>query len=643
MSELSMSELGFDELGLPASLLSTLKGLGYETPTPIQQATIPKLLANQDVVGMAQTGTGKTAAFALPILAKIDIKQHATQALVLCPTRELAIQVAEAFQSYAAHIPGFHVLPIYGGADMRGQLRALQRGVHVIVGTPGRLLDHLERKSLDLSQLKTLVMDEADEMLRMGFIDDVETILNKTPKTRQVVLFSATMPRPIRVVAEKYLNNPQEVKIQSAASTNENIEQHFWLVSGTNKLDALTRILEVEDFDGMIIFVRTKTSTTELADKLSARGYSVSALNGDMNQQARQRTVEQLKKGQLDILVATDVAARGLDVERVSHIINYDIPYDDETYVHRIGRTGRAGRSGKAILFVGPRERHLLSSIERTTRKSVTPMNLPSRADLIDKRSKDFKKKIVEMMISETDLTFFNAIVEDICQEQMSSPTDVAAAMAFLLQKDRPLQPKHEKLPEIREESFNSNDGFPRRDGRGRTSNRDGGRDTGRDSVGRDNSRGGERRPSSRGFSDGPVDTFRIAVGRNDNVSPREIVGAIANEGGIPGKNIGNIRIYDDYTTVELPQGLPKDALSILKKTRVCSKPLNIERASAEDVARSGAPKFGGRDDSRSRPPRRDGAAPAGERRSYSDKPPRRDGPGAGARSPSDRAPRKKY
>ena len=604
---MSDSELSFAQLGLPASLLSTLSALGYETPTPIQQATIPQLLTGQDVVGMAQTGTGKTAAFALPILAKIDIKQQSTQALVLCPTRELAIQVAEAFQSYAAHLPGFHVLPIYGGADMRGQLRSLQRGVHVIVATPGRLLDHLDRKSLNLGQLKTLVMDEADEMLRMGFIDDVETILEKTPKTRQVVLFSATMPRPIRQVAEKYLKDPQEVRTQSAATTNENIEQHFWLVTGTNKLDALTRILEVEEFDGMIIFVRTKTSTTELADKLSARGYSVSALNGDMNQQLRQRTVDQLKRGQLDILVATDVAARGLDVERVSHIINYDIPYDDETYVHRIGRTGRAGRSGKAILFVAPRERHLLRSIERTTRKSVTQMSLPSRADLIDKRSKNFQKKIVEAMTGDADFTFFNKLIDEICQAQVCSPVEVAAAMAFLLQKDRPLQPKYEKLPDIREDDGGQEERFPRRGGEGRGRNsRDGGnRDSGgrgdytreraprdftRDSnSGRDNNRSGERKPSSRGFSEGPVETYRIDVGHNDSVSPREIVGAIANEAGIPGKNIGNIRIFNEYTTVELPVGVSKSALAILKKTRVRSRPLNIERSN-ETSAHAASP-----------------------------------------------------
>ncbi|MBX2857209.1 MAG: DEAD/DEAH box helicase, partial [Cellvibrionaceae bacterium] len=356
----------FADLDLPTYLLKALGDIGYETPSPIQSATIPHLLQGKDLIGMAQTGTGKTAAFALPVLAKIDLSIKHPQTLVLCPTRELALQVAEAFQSYAAYMRDFHVLPIYGGQDMRGQLRGLKRGAHVIVGTPGRLLDHLDRRSMDLSHLRTLVLDEADEMLRMGFIDDVEVILEKTPDHRQIALFSATMPDPIRRVAERYLPEPEEVQVRTTTTTNENIEQHYWLASGTNKLDALTRILEVEDFDGMIIFVRTKTATAELADKLNARGFSAAALNGDMNQTLRQRTVDQLKKGRLDIVIATDVAARGLDVERISHVVNFDIPYDEEAYVHRIGRTGRAGRTGKAILFVAPRERRLLKSIEKT-------------------------------------------------------------------------------------------------------------------------------------------------------------------------------------------------------------------------------------------------------------------------------------
>ena len=368
----------FSDLNISAPVLKALKEVGYETPSPIQAATIPLLLANRDVLGQAQTGTGKTAAFALPILSRIDIKQATPQALVLAPTRELAIQVAEAFQSYAAHIKGFHVLPIYGGQSYGPQLSALRRGVHVVVATPGRVIDHIEKGSLDLSQLKTLVLDEADEMLRMGFIDDVEHILQQTPAERQTTLFSATMPPAIKRIAKTYLRDPAEVTVAAKTGTAENITQRYWLVAGMHKLDALTRILEAEPFDGMIIFARTKLGTEELASKLQARGFAATAINGDMAQQQRERTIEQLKNGKIDILVATDVAARGLDVERISHVINYDVPSDPESYTHRIGRTGRAGRSGDAILFITPRERGLLKAIERATRQPVAPLALPT-------------------------------------------------------------------------------------------------------------------------------------------------------------------------------------------------------------------------------------------------------------------------
>lgn len=428
----------FAALSLPDFLLDTLSRVGYESPTPIQVATIPPLLAGRDITGMAQTGTGKTAAFALPVLARIAVNRPETQALVLCPTRELAIQVAEAFQTYAAGMRGFSVLPVYGGQDMGKQLQALRRGVHVVVATPGRLLDHLRRRSIDLSSLRTVVLDEADEMLRMGFIDDVETILQQTPEKKQVALFSATMPAVIRKVASQYLDNPEEIRIESGASTNDDIEQCYWLVQGTNKLDALTRLLEVEDFDGMIVFVRTRNSTVELADRLNARGFSAAPLNGDMNQSLRQRTVEQLKNGSLDILVATDVAARGLDVERISHVMNYDIPYDNEVYVHRIGRTGRAGRSGKAILFVAPRERRLLESIERTTRRKIARLELPTRDDLIQHRGAVFREEVGEV-VRQGDLAFFHELVVELCREQECSIEDAAAAMAALLQKGRPL------------------------------------------------------------------------------------------------------------------------------------------------------------------------------------------------------------
>lgn len=547
----SSSELSFADLKLPAFLLKSLEQVGYESPSPIQKACIPLLLANKDVVGMAQTGTGKTAAFALPILANLNIKQHAPQALVLCPTRELAIQVAEAFQSYAANIKDFHVLPIYGGQDMRGQLRGLKRGAHVIVGTPGRLLDHLERRSLDLSEIHTLVLDEADEMLRMGFIDDVETILQRTPENRRVALFSATMPAPIRKVAQKYLNKPEEIRIESAVTTNENIEQFYWLVTGTNKLDALTRILEVETFDGMIIFVRTKTSTVELADKLSARGFSASPLNGDMNQALRQRTVENLKSGKLDILVATDVAARGLDVDRISHIMNYDIPYDDETYVHRIGRTGRAGRKGKAILFVAPREKRMLHSIEKTTRKKIEQMTLPSQEELIDKRARQFKEQIIQG-IGASDTEIFSRLIEELCKEHNLTAQEVAVSLAGLLHKDRPFVPKKIKpRPEKREDSKAE---FP--EYRERKSKR------------RNNDEVSEPEEG--------MDRYKIHVGHNDQVKPGEIVGAIANEADIDGKHIGQIKIYDDYCTVDLPQGMPPEVFQILQKTRVRNKPIRL-------------------------------------------------------------------
>lgn len=615
MSTTTAPDLSFAELDLPAFLLETLEKVGYEKPSPIQQATIPALLQGRDIVGMAQTGTGKTAAFALPVLAHIDVSNPATQALVLCPTRELAIQVAEAFQTYAQGIRGFHVLPVYGGQDMGRQLQALRRGAHVVVGTPGRLLDHLNRRTLDLSTLKTLVLDEADEMLRMGFIDDVELILQKTPKSRQVALFSATMPAQIRNVAEKYLNNPQEVKIKTATSTNADIEQFYWLVQGTNKLDALTRMLEVEDFDGMIVFVRTKNSTVELADKLSARGFSASALNGDMNQQLRSRTVEQLKNGQLDIVVATDVAARGLDVERITHVMNYDIPYDNEAYVHRIGRTGRAGRSGKAILFVAPREQRMLQSIERTTRMKIERMDLPTRADLIMKRSQQFKDEVVTALANDK-LDFFHSLIADLCQEQGRSAEDVAAAMAWLLQKDRPLEPAMKGSDAT--ESGYGKAGAEKRTPAGKTSP---GRDRparanvrterseGSDSaeviehapprktrsmppVGGDEAFAAERpvrkRRDERVIDDGDevgMDRFRIQVGHEHGVTPREIVGAIANEGGIEGRYIGRIQIYDNYSTIDLPEGMPDDILQTLQRTRVCNQSLDMQRMSAAEAA----------------------------------------------------------
>ena len=571
---------------------------------------------------MAQTGTGKTAAFALPILARIDVSNPSTQALVLCPTRELAIQVAEAFQTYAEGIRGFHVLPVYGGQEMGRQLQALRRGAHVVVGTPGRLLDHLNRRSLNLSTIKTLVLDEADEMLRMGFIDDVELILQQTSSERQVALFSATMPTQIRHVAEKYLRNPIEVKIKTATSTNADIEQFYWLVQGTNKLDALTRMLEVEEFEGMIIFVRTKNSTQELADKLNARGFSAAALNGDMNQQLRTRTVEQLKNGQLDIVVATDVAARGLDVERISHVVNYDIPYDNEAYVHRIGRTGRAGRSGKAILFVAPREQRMLQSIERTTRKKITRMELPTRGDLILRRSQQFKDTI-SGALQQDNLDFFRALIAEFCQEQQCSMEDASAAMAWLLQKDRPLEPSvkdvrtsesgYGKAPATSSSATGATSAAPvrtraprkdtvevvaagdeqaTRPARSKPPMRDTGPRLTQEDIfahefaERDEKpRARRQRTQTEDGDDVGMERYRIHVGHEHGVTPREIVGAIANEGGIEGRYIGRINIYDTHTTIDLPEGMPEDVYKTLSRTRVCNQPLAIEKMTKEQAA----------------------------------------------------------
>jgi len=581
----------FADLALPDFLLQSLTDVGYEQPSPIQAQSIPLLLAGNDLLGMAQTGTGKTAAFALPLLSKVDCNNPNTQVLVLAPTRELAIQVAEAFNKYAAHMRGFQVVPIYGGQDMAPQLKALRRGAQVVVGTPGRVMDHLRRGTLKIDNLKSMVLDEADEMLRMGFIDDVKWILDQTPKERQLALFSATMPREIKEVASKYLKDPKEIRIQSATSTVERIEQYFWLVKGTNKLDALTRMLDVEPFDGIIIFVRTKTATTELAEKLEARGHATAALNGDMTQAMRESTIERLKNGKLDIVVATDVAARGIDVSRVSHVINYDIPYDTEAYVHRIGRTGRAGRSGKAILFVAPREQNMLRSIERATRQPITPMQLPTRDDVARTRLTQFKERTAEVMQTQA-LDFYRGLFDELVRELEIAPEDLASGLLYLAQKDKPLLlPKDAFAQEERAPRDFASSDRPRRtrddDSRPDRSERPHVR-------GRDND--GERPPRSdrpkKREQDDDTDklTFRIAVGRNHGVTPGNIVGAIANEAGIESRYIGYIRLHDDYSTVDLPDGMPDEIFQHLKKVRVCGQPLNIER----DNGRSGSGGPGG-------------------------------------------------
>ncbi len=578
----------FHALQLAAPLMQALLDVGYENPTPIQAQTIPLILAGRDVLGQAQTGTGKTAAFALPILSNIDLSETDPQALVLAPTRELAIQVAEAFQRYAEHLKGFHVVPIYGGQDYGIQLRMLRRGVHVVVGTPGRVMDHIRRGTLNFNSLKCLVLDEADEMLRMGFIDDVEWILEQTPSHRQVALFSATMPPPIRRIAQKYLNNPAEVTIQTKTTTVDTIRQRYWIVGGSHKLDILTRILEVEPFDGILIFVRTKTMTIELAEKLQARGYGAAALNGDMPQSQRERTVEQLKSGALHIVIATDVAARGLDVERISHVINYDIPSDTESYVHRIGRTGRAGRSGDAILFVSPREKNMLNAIERATHSRIELMVLPTTEVINNKRIAKFNQRITDRIAAE-DLGFFTNLIEQYCQEHDVPVLDAAAALASLVQGETPLllsnKPERPKYNDDRERSGSSRDrGFDR----DRGSERD---------RGFDHDRGGSVKRKSRGesYGDEGKERYRIEVGSEHGVKAGNILGAILNEGGLDPESVGQISINDTYSTVELPQGMPDNVFHELRKVRVCGRQLRLtktdERERERDSPYGGAKK----------------------------------------------------
>ena len=555
----------FADLGLPESLLAALREVGYETPSPIQAATIPPLLAGRDVLGQAQTGTGKTAAFALPALARLEPAPGKPQVLVLAPTRELAIQVAEAFQKYAHHIPGFQVLPIYGGQSYGPQLHALKRGVHVVVGTPGRVIDHLERGSLDLSELRMLVLDEADEMLRMGFIDDVEAVLKKTPETRQVALFSATMPAQIKRIAQTYLKDPVEIAIKAQTTTAENIRQRFWMVSGVNKLDALTRIMEAEPFDAMIIFARTKLGTDELAEKLSARGFSAAAINGDVEQKTRERTIQRLKDGQIDVLVATDVAARGLDVERISHVLNYDIPYDTESYVHRIGRTGRAGRKGEAILFVAPRERGMLGAIERATRQKIEQMNLPSVDAVNERRVAKFLDKI-EGALASDDLSVFRDLVERYEREKNVPAVEIAAALAALVQGKTPLLLAKPAVPErtFETRSFEARERTERPD--------------------RPKREPRERTPRDPNAPDVAMKTYRIEVGYQHGAQPGHIVGAIANEADLESRFIGRIDIRDDYTLVDLPDGMPPELLEHMQNVRVASKPLRMKPASDADI-----------------------------------------------------------
>jgi ATP-dependent RNA helicase DeaD len=599
----------FSDLGLSAGILQAISTIGYEHPSAIQSKTIPLLLQGKDVIGQAQTGTGKTAAFALPILSQLDLKQQLPQVLVLAPTRELAIQVAEAFQTYAVGMKGFHVLPIYGGTDFRGQLAGLRRGCHVIVGTPGRVMDHMRRGTLDLSGIKTIVLDEADEMLRMGFIDDVEWVLEQAPEKRQVCLFSATMPAPIRKIASTHLKDPQHVTIEMKTVSADTIRQRYWPVRGINKLDALTRILEAEPFTGMIIFVRTKTATVELADKLSARGFAASALNGDMSQALRENTVDKLRKGKLDILIATDVAARGLDVDRISHVVNYDIPYDVETYIHRIGRTGRAGKEGDAILFVAPREQRMLGSIEKATRKKCELMELPSTDLINDRRVAKFTQQITDTL-GDTELGLYQQLIENYETEHNVPAREIAAALARLLQGDQPLfltknthhkdEPFSAERPSARRETgmFAGKDEERSRKRRERSeegggehsearpypskrAERSESAERGFESRRPERSESGERstesrRPDRSDAVEAGMDRYRIEIGHQHEVKPGNIVGAIANEAGIESQYIGRIQINDDHSFVDLPQGMPKEVFQHLKRVWVLKHQLNM-------------------------------------------------------------------
>jgi ATP-dependent RNA helicase DeaD len=587
----------FAALGLSGPALAALADIGYESPSPIQAATIPPLLAGEDVLGQAQTGTGKTAAFALPLLSRIVLDQRDPQALVMVPTRELAIQVAEAFQKYAAQLPGFRVLPIYGGQSYAPQLQALKRGVHVVVGTPGRIIDHLERGTLSLAGIRLVVLDEADEMLQMGFVDAIEAILAKTPPGRQTALFSATMAAPIRRIAQRHLRNPREITIRGRTSTAANTRQRYWLVDGLHKLDALTRILEVEPFDAMLVFTRTKQSTLELAERLQARGFAAAALNGDMLQAQRERTIAQLKAGEFDILVATDVAARGLDVERIDHVVNFDIPYDAESYIHRIGRPGRAGRSGDAILFVSPRERNMLRLIERATRQPIEPMRLPTVEDVNSSRTARFTARITAALAAGAGHTF-RSTLEEYVRATGADPLDVAAALASLAPGPAPLN-RGSRDPDVapRDPDRDSAPGArgaaapPAQDAR--PARADPAADAGemRGSPARS---ARERAPRFE-----PQDTYRLAVGRAHGLQPGNIVGLLANEADLHGSQINGIDIQHDHSFVRLPKGMPEAMLQRLQGLKLKGRFLQITPVAPR------TPRRGGPELAAPRPPRR--------------------------------------
>lgn len=579
---------GFETLGLAEPVFRAIKDLGFETPSKIQEKAIPVLLEGHDLIGQAQTGTGKTAAFGLPLLSKLDVEQKSVQALILTPTRELAIQISEALQSFAKYLPGFHILPIYGGASYETQIKSLKRGAHVVVGTPGRVMDLMRREKLILDDLKALVLDEADEMLNMGFIEDIEWILEECPEQKQIALFSATMPNDIKRVARQYLTEPEEVRIAAKTATASTVRQRFWYVSGFHKIEALSRLLEVEPYDAVLIFVKTKNDAEEVSTRLCARGYAAESLHGDIPQKIREKIVDKLKGGQLDILVATDVAARGLDVDRITHVVNYDIPYDVESYVHRIGRTGRAGRTGDAILFVSPRDRKMLRIIEQVTKQKIEPMLMPTNEDINKHRIESFKNKILEGMETE-GLEPYQELISEILSDDSVDPVELCAALAKMVNGNEPLfLDTTEEEPEQREISDDENS--PRRRDR-------------------------EKRPVSaeaemlKDFPEIAMKRYMVDVGRFHGVKPGQIVGAIANEGGLESKYIGHIDIYGSYSTVDLPE-IPSEIMSVLRNARVCGRKLDIkifdlERAEKES-SRSSRRKpifvdFDGRGDRKSR------------------------------------------
>ncbi|MBK5144293.1 DEAD/DEAH family ATP-dependent RNA helicase [Budviciaceae bacterium BWR-B9] len=631
MSEI---ETSFADLGLSAPLLKALTDMGYEKPSPIQSACIPHLLEGRDVLGMAQTGSGKTAAFALPFLNNIQADMACPQVLVLAPTRELAVQVAEACTEYAKNMSGVRVVALYGGQRYDVQLRALRQGPQIVVGTPGRLLDHLKRGTLDLSKLKGLVLDEADEMLRMGFIEDVETIMAQIPAEHQTALFSATMPEAIRRITRRFMKDPQEVRIQSSVVNTPDISQSYWTVYGMRKNEALVRFLEAEDFDAAIIFVRTKNATLEVAEALERSGYNSAALNGDMNQALREQTLERLKNGRLDILIATDVAARGLDVERISLVVNYDIPMDSESYVHRIGRTGRAGRAGRALLFVENRERRLLRNIERTMKITIPEVDLPS-GDLLSKRRLEKFATRVSQQLESSDLDQYRALLAKLQPAEEQDIETLAAALLKMAQGERPLilppdapvdrRPRREMRDR---DDRGSNDRFGRRE--------------------RDSSNSREAPPRRERRDVGEMEMYRIEVGRDDGVEVRHIVGAIANEGDISSRYIGNIKLYATHSTIELPKGMPGELLQHFTKTRVLNKPLNMQLMGDAPASeprrggggrRDGAPAAGGERRPFNGERRSSGNGGAGRGRDGQSRGPRRE---AGSREGGNSAPRRR-